>query len=313
MLKSMAQTSVIDSLNRQFSIPEVAQILAGRGGLAKIHITSPAANAEIYLHGAHVTSWQPKGEDEVIFLSGRSHWEDGHPIRGGVPICFPWFRGKADNPQAPAHGFVRTKAWDLESITLNPDTSVTVVCSTASDESTRRWWPHAFRLTHRIRIGRALRLELLVANVGESEFRFEEALHTYFHVGLAQRTQVRGLDGVAYLDNTDNNRRKTQSGALTFTRTTDNAYLNTTSPVELVDPVVGRVVTTSKDNSASTVVWNPWREGAAAIADLGDEEWQKMVCVEASNVLECAATVGPGEEHLMAATLTVARLASTPR
>ncbi len=304
----MAQPSVIDSLNRQFGIPEVAQVLAGRGGLAKIHITSPAANAEIYLHGAHVTSWQPSGEDEVMFLSGRSHWEDGHPIRGGVPICFPWFRGKADDPQAPTHGFVRTRAWDLDSIAINPDGSVTVVCSTHSDDATRRWWPYEFRLTHRVQISRVLRMELIVANTGGSAFRFEEALHTYFHLGLAQRAQVRGLDGVTWLDNTDGNRRKTQSGALTFTKTTDNAYLNTGAREELVDPVAGRVLTTSKENSASTIVWNPWREGAASIPDLGDEEWQKMACVEGGNVLENAVTLGPGEEHRMAVSLSVARL-----
>lgn len=303
----MAQTSLIDSLNRQFSIPEVAQILTGRGGLAKIHVTSPAANAEIYLHGAHVTSWQPKGEDEVMFLSGRSHWEDGYPIRGGVPICFPWFRAKLDQPEAPTHGFVRTKAWALESITLNPDNSVRVICSTASDDSTRRWWPCDFRLIHQIDVGRALRLELVVVNTGGSAFRFEEALHTYLHVGLAQRAQIRGLDGAAYLDNTDGNRRKSQSGVLTLTKTTDNAYLHTEAPVELVDPVVGRVLTTGKENSASTVVWNPWREGAAGIADLGDEEWQKMTCVEASNVLECGVTLQPGQEHRMAAILTTSR------
>lgn len=304
----MPDPSPIEALNRQFAIPGIAQILAGRGDLPRLHITAPAASAVLYLHGAHLTSWQPSEQEEVLFLSDRSHWQDGQPIRGGIPICFPWFRGKTGDPQAPAHGFVRTRPWQLDSVVLHPDASVSVALSTHSDDATRRWWPHDFHLTHRLRIGRALHLELIVANTGPAPFRFEEALHTYFHVGLAQRVQIRGLDGAAYLDNTDANRRKIQSGPLTFTKTTDNAYLDTASPIDLVDPVLGRTLTTAKENSASTVVWNPWREGAASMSDFGDEEWQRMTCVEASNVLDCAVTLPPGEEHRMAVTITLARL-----
>ncbi|HEX4036743.1 MAG TPA: D-hexose-6-phosphate mutarotase [Acidobacteriaceae bacterium] len=298
----------LEALNRQFGIPNAVQVLAGRGGLPKIHIASPVAQAELYLHGAHLTSWQPDEGDEVLFLSDRSLWEDGQPIRGGIPICFPWFRARQDDPQAPRHGFARICSWQLDSVDHHPDGSVTVALSTAASDFSRRWWPYDFRLSYRLRIGRTLQLELIVANTGREPFRFEEALHTYFHVGLAQRVQVRGLDGVAYLDNTDANRRKVQSGALLFSGATDNAYIDTQSPVELVDPVLRRSLTTAKENSASTVVWNPGREGAASIPDLGEEEWQRMACIEASNALICAVTLAPGNEHRMAATLTVARL-----
>ncbi|MGA8107958.1 MAG: D-hexose-6-phosphate mutarotase [Acidobacteriaceae bacterium] len=307
------QPSSIEALNHQFGIPDVVRILAGRGGLPKIHIASSAAQAELYLHGAHLTSWQPDEQDEVLFLSDRSMWEDDQPIRGGIPICFPWFRAKSDNPNAPKHGFVRIRSWQLDSVALNPDGSVTVAASTFADDFSRRWWPFDFRLTYRLHIGRSLQLELIVANTGSDPFIFEEALHTYFHVGLAQRVEVRGLDGVAFLDNTDGNRRKIQSGPLVFSRTTDNAYLDAPSPVDLVDPVLRRTLTTAKENSASTVVWNPGREGAASIPDLGEEEWQKMACVEASNVLTCAVTLPPGQEHRMAATLTVTRPPSASR
>src|SRR3974377_930922 len=102
--------------DRRFEIPGTAQIVEGNGGLPKVRITSPEVVGEMYLHGAHVTSWKPVGGEEVLFLSSRSRWEDGHAIRGGVPVCFPWFGGKANDPKAPAHGFVRTKAWQLESI-----------------------------------------------------------------------------------------------------------------------------------------------------------------------------------------------------
>src|SRR5690242_5466695 len=109
-------------LDRRFDIPGVAHVVEGNGGLAEVRVTSPEAVGEIYVHGAHVTSWKPGGAEEVFFLSSQSRWLAGQPIRGGVPICFPWFGGKADDAKAPAHGFVRTRAWQLESISQAGDT-----------------------------------------------------------------------------------------------------------------------------------------------------------------------------------------------
>src|SRR5579871_4265953 len=137
--------SKIDALNRAFGIPNLVEVLSGNGGLPKIHVTAPSASAEIYLHGAQLTSWQPSDAEEVLFLSEHSNWQDGRAIRGGIPICFPWFRTKADDLSAPAHGVVRTKEWQLESVKVDGE-SVVVVCSTENDESTQRWWPHEFRL-----------------------------------------------------------------------------------------------------------------------------------------------------------------------
>jgi len=294
----------IDALNRAFGIPNVAAVIAGNGGLPKIRVTAPSASADIYLQGAQIASWQPAGEKEVLFLSQQSHWQDGRAIRGGIPICFPWFRSKADDPAAPAHGFVRTKEWRLESVKAEGD-SVIVVCSTNDDESTRRWWPHPFRLVHVLSIGKSLRLQLVVANTGQTPFRFEEALHTYFQVSQAGKTSVHGLDQVKYLDNVDANRQKTQSGDLIFTGKTDNAYLDVRGAAELIDPEAHRTLRTEKENSATTVVWNPWQEGAASLSDLGNDEWRQFACVEASNILGSAINLAPGQEHTLKANLCV--------
>jgi glucose-6-phosphate 1-epimerase len=301
----MDPLSQISALNRRFEISGLAQVVAGRGGLPKIRVTTRTAAAEIYLHGAHVTSWQPAETEEAIFLSERSRWEEGIAIRGGIPVCFPWFRAKADDPQAPAHGVVRTKSWQLESLTSEKDDSVAVICSTESDEFTRRWWPYDFRLVHRITVGRVLRLELSATNTGSTALRFEEALHTYFRVGQVEKCQIRGLEGIGYLDNADSNRKKTQAGPLAISALTDNAYLNTRSAAELVDPVLRRSLRTEKENSETTVVWNPWQQGAAALSDLGKDEWRNFICVEASNVLGSAISLAPGEEHVMRATLSI--------
>src|SRR5271165_1880972 len=134
----MENTVSITELERRFGIPRIAQVVAGNGGLPKVRITSPAALGEIYLHGAHVASWRPTGAEEVLFISSKSRWQDGIAIRGGVPICFPWFGNKADDPKAPAHGFVRTKSWQLDAISLSGD-AVTVSMSTGSDQDTMHW------------------------------------------------------------------------------------------------------------------------------------------------------------------------------
>jgi glucose-6-phosphate 1-epimerase len=291
--------------DRRFEIPGTAQIVEGNGGLPKVRITSPAVEGEMYLHGAHITSWKPAGREEVLFLSSGSRWEDGHAIRGGVPVCFPWFGGKANDPNAPAHGFVRTKAWLLESIAQVGD-AVTVSMFTESNASTKRWWPADFRLVHRARFGSELSLELVLTNTGRTALRFEEALHAYHRVGDIEKVRVQGLDTVRYLDKTDSNQEKTQRGEIVIVSETDRVYLNTQHAVELEDPILHRRTRVTKENSLTTVVWNPWVEKARAFSDLGDNEWRQMICMESSNVSDFAVDLAPGQQHTMKAIVSVA-------
>jgi len=295
----------IEELDRRFEIPGIAQVVEGKGGLPKVRITSPEAAGEMYTHGAHVTSWTPAGGEEVLFLSSQTRWEHGHAIRGGIPICFPWFGGKADDPKAPAHGLVRTKAWQLEAI-AQVGGAVTVSMFTESDESTKRWWPAEFRLVHRATFGRELSLKLEVTNTGKTSLRFEEALHTYHRVGNIEMTRVRGLDKVQYLDKTDSNRKKVQRGEIAIVSETDRVYLNTQDPVELEDTVLRRRTRVIKQNSLTTVVWNPWVQKAQALSDLGDDEWMQMICIETSNVADFALVLAPGQQHTMEAVVKLA-------
>ncbi len=291
-------------LNRRFAIPGVAEVIAGNGGLPKVRVITPAATGEMYLHGAQVTSWAPAGASEVLFLSSQSSWEEGKAIRGGVPICFPWFRGKADNPKAPAHGFVRTRLWQLASVTRAGD-SVTVTMFTESDEASRRWWPGEFRLVHSVTFGKELGLELTATNTGNTPFRFEEALHSYFRVAEVGSVRVAGLDGVHYLDNMDSNHEKVQRGDVIVSEATDRAYEDAPGEVEIDDSLLRRRIRLKKENSETTVVWNPWQEGAKALADLADKEWRHMLCIEASNVMGFAVALAPGEQHSLKATVSL--------
>ncbi|HTU24704.1 MAG TPA: D-hexose-6-phosphate mutarotase [Pirellulales bacterium] len=298
-------TSAISELNRRFGIPGIAQVVAGNGGLAKVAVTAPAAAGEIYLLGAQITSWRPQGAEEVIFVSSKSHWQVGKAIRGGVPICFPWFGGKADDPWAPAHGFVRSILWTLDSIAQSP-AGVTVSLSTGANADSKKWWSADFQAVLRATFGSELVIELTVRNVGAAPLRFEEALHAYFRVGAIEQVSVEGLSDVDYLDKTDAGKRKTQKGPITIERETDRVYLDTTGPIELVDRSLGRRLTVTREDSHTAVVWNPWIAKSKALSDFGDEEYHHMLCIEASNVADFTIPVPPGHEHTLKTTVGVA-------
>ena len=289
----------------RFEIPGIANVVEGNGGLQKVRITSLGAAGEMYLHGAHVTSWKPAGREEVFFLSSKSRWEDERAIRGGIPICFPWFGGKADDPNAPAHGFVRTKAWQLESIAQAGD-AVTVSMFTESNEDTKRWWPADFRLVYRVTFASELRLELVVTNTGKTSLRFEEALHAYHRVGNVLKTRLGGLSTVHYIDKTDANRKKTQQGEVAIVSETDRVYLDTSDAIEMEDPVLRRRTHVAKENSRTTVVWNPWVQKALSLSDFADDEWMQMICIETSNVSDFGVDLAPGQTHKMKALVRVA-------
>ncbi len=296
-------------LDHRFGIPGVAEVCEGNGGLPRVRITGAFGEGEVYLHGAHVTSWKPAGnnEDEVLFVSTNSHWQEGQAIRGGIPICFPWFRAKGNDRQAPAHGFARTKTWQIESIVQN-EGRVSVSMFTESDEQTRRWWPGEFRLIHRVTFGSELKLELICRNTGTTSLHFEEALHTYNRVADVEQVHLQGLGTVRFLDNTNANQEKIQIGVVAIASQTDSAYMNTDSAVDLLDLRMRRRIRLQKDNSLTTVVWNPWSEGAAGLKDLSDGQWKQFLCVEASNILDSTVNLDPGLEHKMTAVLSVATL-----
>jgi glucose-6-phosphate 1-epimerase len=177
-----------------------------------------------------------------------------------------------------------------------------------SDEQTRRWWPAEFRLVHRVTFGSELKLELVCINTGKTPLHFEEALHTYNRVADVGTVGLQGLDGTRFLDNTDSNKEKAQFGDVTIASQTDNAFINTQNAVDLLDPKLRRRIRLRKVNSSTTVVWNPWQEGAMGLRDLGEGEWKQFLCVEASNIMGDAVTLAPEQEHTISAVLSVARL-----
>ncbi|HVT90691.1 MAG TPA: D-hexose-6-phosphate mutarotase [Tepidisphaeraceae bacterium] len=290
--------------NEPFEIPGVVRINAGQGGLKRIVVSLPQADAEIYLHGAHVTRFDLAGQAPALFMSKSSMFEAGKPIRGGVPICFPWFGPKKDDSKAPAHGFARLREWKIESITQPEKDRVVITLMLESDAATRAMWPADFVMRHIITVGAELQMKLQVTNKSKDPIRFEQALHTYLSIGDIKQTTVEGLANVKYIDKVDGARTKSQTDPLIkFTGETDRVYTNTQSMCIVHDDVQRRTIDISKSGSDDTVVWNPWINKAKAMPDFGDEEWPGMVCVETANVGEESIGLRPGQTHTMTATV----------
>jgi glucose-6-phosphate 1-epimerase len=301
----------IDQLNASFAISDVLSF-DEHGGLIRARISTPTCTGELYLQGAHVAAWQPANENPVLFLSEKSAFTPGKAIRGGVPIIFPWFGSRTATPESPrtdgpSHGFARIQPWKLDFGAYAAD-ELHVSLSLEPTELSRSLGFDNFLVAYQITFGRELRLRLSVANDGAEPLHFEEALHTYLHVGDVEQARVHGLFEAEYLDKNDNFARKTQSDpVLTLTSPTDRPYLNTTSPIVVDDPVLHRRITVTKGNSNTTVVWNPWANNG--LADMSDDGWHHMICIESANAADDALKLQPHEAHVMETTISVEALA----
>jgi glucose-6-phosphate 1-epimerase len=293
---------------RSWEIPRLATFHDGPGGLVYLRVATPLANAELFLQGAHITRFQPAGIAPVLFLSSASQFAPGKPIRGGVPVVFPWFGGRAGHPEAPAHGFARTLPWQIETLSSTDWRTVSVVLRLEASATTRELWPHDFVLRHHVTIGTQLEMMLEVENTSSTPFQFEEALHTYL-VSDVRTIAVTGLADTAYIDKVDGVERKQQDSApVRILRETDRVYLNTRTACQFDDPDLGRRIVVTKTGSDTTVLWNPWIAKAKAMTDFGDHEWPGMVCIETANAADNAINLAPGATHRMTATIAVERL-----
>ena len=270
----MPDNNVLRNL-RRFEIPGVLAFDLGQGGLPKASVRTPWSQAEIYLHGAQVTGFQKDGEPPLLFLSPASRFAAGKAIRGGVPICFPWFGSR---PGDVAHGFARITDWTVIGAAALPDGGATLRLALPNTAASQAWPP--FKAEFTVTMRDRLAMELAVTNQADDrDFEFEECLHTYFAVGDIGEVFITGLERAPYLDKTAADASRIESGeAIRITAQTDRTYFDTAGTVEIHDPVLHRKITVQKSGSASTVVWNPWT--TQVLPDLGPEEYRRMLCVE---------------------------------
>ena len=299
----------INQLNEHFGLPGVLAFQATASGLIRADVTTPHATATVYLQGAHVAAWQPAEHKPVIFTSRKTELKPGKAIRGGVPIAFPWFANRHDGKTGPSHGFARIQDWTLAFAALAGE-DLHLTFTLGPNELSRSLGFDQFRLAYQLTIGRTLTMQLTVANDGGAPLVFEEALHTYYAVTDIHEIAISGLDDVSYLDKVDHFNKKLQHGDITVTGPTDRVYLDTTATCVLKDHAGKRHISVAKTGSTTTVVWNPWEEGAAKLADMDPTEWHEFVAIETVNAATDAITLAPGATHTMQARVTVEMVGS---
>jgi len=290
---------------KRFDIPGRVTLQEGNGEMPKVEVETDWSSAEIYLHGAHVTDFGKKGEPPLLFTSHFSRFQDRQPIRGGIPVIFPWF---GDREGEPAHGYARLADWDLHEATTVPEGGVSLRFSLA-DRSFSATCP-PFQANYVVTVTDQLTLELIITNAsGDQPFTFETCLHSYFTVSDASAISITGLKGVSYLDKVDRFAQKTDTAeAIRIDAEVDRTYFDTTGPVEILDPKFQRKIRVEKSGSASTVVWNPWITKSQQMPDFGNEEYKQMVCVESGNVGPNKVTLPPGKSAVLRVTLSSAAL-----
>lgn len=295
-----------DNLNKQFSIPGHIDFAEGPGGLTIARINNGLATAEIALQGAHLYSWQPRGAAPVIWLSQDARFDAGKAIRGGVPVCWPWFGFHEEDLKKPAHGFVRTIAWAVTATEALDDGRTSIRFTLTSNDHTLAIWPHAFRLNYTVTIGQKLDLQLITENTGSTPFKISEAFHTYFTIGDIDGIEIHGLAGYTYADKADDMTLKMEPGPILIRNEVDHIYLDTDGTCRIEDRVQQRHINISTQGSHTTVVWNPWVEKSIKMGDMGENGYRTMVCVESANALNNKVTVEPGRHHELMARYEVA-------
>ena len=289
---------MLNELNRLFAIPGLA-FEQGNGGLLRAVVNTPVSQGELVLQGAHVISWIPARQQPVLWLSHKSNFEKGKPIRGGVPICFPWFGPNANDSSAPAHGSARLVEWQVVSTHSKEDGGIEIDLVTSIDP---------FVLSFAVEFGRVLKMTLRteLSMDATSPQSFEDALHTYFAVSDIRSILIAGLETTDYVDKVDQAILKPASGMpIQFIGETDRVYVDTRADCLLIDDGMKRVIRISKSGSVSTVVWNPWIDKSKRMADFGDDEWPEMVCIETANVAAGRIELSPGESHSTIAMVSV--------
>lgn len=289
----------VAALNDQFAIKGQLEFQDGPGGLTIAEVRNRYATAKITLQGAQVINWAPLNEHPVIWLSKAAKFAPGKSVRGGVPVCWPWFGPHATEASYPGHGFARTVAWDVIASEALEDGRTRLVFRLQENDITRAQWPHNTPLDCRITVGDALELELVTKNAEDATITITEALHTYFEVGDISKVKLYGLEDTEYLDKVDGGQRKIQHGPVTIEGEVDRVYLGTRAECVIDDPVLQRKIHISKRGSDSTVVWNPWIEKANKMGDLGEDGYRHMLCVESGNAAENVVTIAPGETRHM--------------
>jgi len=287
----------LDLFNHDFGADGSVRFMLGKGNMPIAEICNDLGSASIALQGAHILNYRAKGGEPLIWMSEDATFAPGKSLRGGVPICWPWFGPHASDSTLPGHGPVRTTDWKPVAASNHGDGSTQIRFEWVANAKTEAMCAHALRVQLLVTVGSQLSLALETTNLGTTPFALGEAFHTYFEVGDVRKATVEGLDGCQYIDKVDGCLRKTQHGAVSISAETDRIYLGTGNRCAIVDPVLGRTITIHSQGSDSVVIWNPWIETASKMGDLGQDGYRNMLCVETTNAADDMVQLAAGATH----------------
>jgi glucose-6-phosphate 1-epimerase len=296
----------IKALQKKHGIPGQVEFIIGQGGLPVVRITNEFAKASISVYGAHVLSYQPRDQKEVLWLSSLSIFEEGNPIRGGIPVCFPWFGPHATDIQKPQHGFARLHMWKVTETAVLENGETVLRLTLNQNQATKALWPYSFRAEMAITIGSSLHVSFCCTNTGIKQFSYTDALHSYFSVSDIRNVKIRGLQDVMYYDGINATVPSVQKeNLLEILKEENRRYVEVPSGCTIEDPGFSRKIHVEKTGSRVTVVWNPGAEMAKKIPDMPDDGYKTMVCIEAANAYDDAVVIKPKENCILSTTITV--------
>ena len=295
-----------DELSR-YEIDGELQFIEIEHGFVYAEINNARAHATVSTYSGQLLSYRPKDrQEDLLFVSDKAYYEAGKAIKGGIPVCWPWFGPDPENRGRPAHGFVRNRQWQVSGSESLADGSTKIILSITDSEATRALWPHPFQLDIEITVGDTLRVELVTHNTGNDSITISQALHSYFRVGDITSVSVLGLDGINYIDKANDSARKTQAGPLTISSEVDRIYIDTSGDLTIDDASLERKISIASSGCSTAVVWNPWVNIAASMADLGDDDYLQMLCVETANAGPETVTITAGDCYRLSAEYSIA-------
>jgi len=294
--------SQLQALNAEFAITDEVRFIHGEGGLPVAVVSNGLGKASIALQGAHLLNFQAEGEQPLIWMSDDATFASGKSLRGGIPICWPWFGPHSSDSSLPGHGPARTSLWHPTATASLDDGTTRISFTLEQTESVRNMCAHPLQVQLHITVGRVLSLTLESTNLGDTPFTLGDAFHTYFSVGDLRQVEVVGLEGCSYFDKVDNMAEKQQVGSIAITSETDRIYLDTKGKCAIIDPVMQRKIIINSAGSASTIVWNPWLTLANKMGDLGENGYLNMLCVETANAASDRIHLAAGATHCLTTT-----------
>jgi len=290
----------------EYEIENELQFVEIEHGFTYIEINNAYAHATISTYSGQVLSYRPKSQkDDLLFVSDKAYYEDGKAIKGGIPVCWPWFGADPEDLGRPAHGFVRNRQWEVTGSESLADGSTRVVLGLVDSDETRGIWPNPFKLSIEITVGKSLKVALVTQNTGDENVTISQALHTYFYVGDIGMVKVLGLDGIEYLDKVDDFTEKTQSGPVRIEAEVDRIYKGVTGELVIDDESLGRKIRIVSRGCSTAVVWNPWIDITASMGDLNDDDYRNMICVETANAGPETVEISAGSEYRLEAEYTI--------